>query len=78
MALINNEVGALFVEPKFHGNGIGFALMNKAKQIHGELEVFEENRIGRKFYSRFAFSELSKMIHEPTGNNILRLKFINN
>jgi putative acetyltransferase len=45
--LNGNEVGALFVDPKFHRSGIGQALMNKAREIHENLivEVFEKNTI---------------------------------
>lgn len=77
IALIGNEVGAIFVEPEFHGTGVGLSLMNKAQQIHGDLEVevFEENSIGRKFYSSYGFSLLTKKTHEATGNKVLRLKF---
>ncbi len=80
IALIGNEIGAIFVEPKFHGAGVGLSLMNKAQQIHSnlEVEVFEKNSIGRKFYSKYGFSLLNKKIHTPTGNKILRLKFTQN
>lgn len=77
IALMGNEVGAIFVEPEFHGTGIGLSIMNKAQQIHGDLEVevFEENVIGRKFYSSYGFCLLSEKTHEATGNKILRLRF---
>ena len=77
IALIGNEVGALFVEPEFHGIGIGRALMDKAQELHGELEVevFEANPIGRKFYSSYGFKPLNEKTHEETGNKVLRLKF---
>ena len=39
IALLGNEVGAIFVEPKFQGTGVRTALMNKAQEIHGDLEV---------------------------------------
>ncbi len=80
IALIGNEVGAIFVEPEFHGIGVGRSLMDKARQIHEilEVEVFEDNSIGRKFYSSYGFSFLNKKNHEPTGNKMLRLKFISN
>lgn len=77
IALMGNEVGAIFVEPEFHGTGVGLSLMNKAQQLHGDLEVevFDENSIGRKFYSSYGFSLLTEKIHAPTGNKVLRLKF---
>lgn len=77
IALIANEVGAIFVEPDFHGRGIGRALMDKARQLHGDLEVevFQKNAIGRQFYSSYGFSLLRKLEHEETGNVLMRLKY---
>lgn len=78
IALMGNEVGAIFLDPKFQGLGIGRALMNKAQEIHGtlELEVFKANSIGRKFYDRYGFVLLTESIHEPTNQDLLRLKFV--
>ena len=80
IALIGDEVGAIFVEPEFQGVGIGSALMNQARELHGDLEidVFEANSIGRKFYSSYGFKPLLEKIHEETGNKVLRLKLTTN
>lgn len=77
ISLIGNEVGAIFVQPGFHGTGAGRALMDKAQELCGDLEVevFKANSIGRKFYSIYGFKPLSERIHEQTGNKLLRLKF---
>jgi putative acetyltransferase len=77
IALIGSEVGAIFVEPDFHGTGIGRALMDRAQELRGDLEVevFQSNSIGRNFYSRYGFLPLTEKIHEETGNRILRLKY---
>jgi putative acetyltransferase len=77
IALIGNEVGAIFVQPELHGTGAGRALMDKAQDLHGDLEVevFEANSIGRNFYLRYGFQFISEKIHEQTGNKVLRLKF---
>ena len=77
IALMGNEVGGLFLHPDFHGIGAGKALMDKAKDIHGELEVevFKVNTIGRKFYSRYGFEQLAETHHKPTGQQVLRLKY---
>lgn len=77
IALLGNEVGAIFVQPEFHGTGAGKALMDKAHELRGDLEVevFEANSIGRHFYQRYGFTPLSESIHEPTGNPLLRLQF---
>jgi putative acetyltransferase len=80
IALMGNEVGAIFLQPEYHGRGAGKALMDKAQEIHGDLEVevFKENSIGRGFYSRYGFSQLEEKLHEPTGQQVLRLAFTAN
>jgi putative acetyltransferase len=80
IALIGNEIGGLFVQPKFHGSGAGKILTDKAQELRGDLEVevFKANSIGLKFYSRYGFKLLSEKIHEETGHELLRLKFTAN
>ncbi|MGB3492649.1 MAG: GNAT family N-acetyltransferase [Elainellaceae cyanobacterium] len=80
IALIGNEIGAIFVEPESHGTGIGRALVDKAQELRGDLEVevFELKAIGRKFYSKYGFKLMSESIHEDTGNKVLRLKLTAN
>lgn len=77
IALIGNEIGAIFVDPQFHGTGAGRALMDKARALRGDLEVevFKANAMGRKFYDRYGFELLAESIHEATGNALLRLKY---
>ena len=80
IALIGNEVGAIFLQPEFHGMGAGKALMDKAQELHGDLEVevFKVNSMGRDFYSKYGFEFLEEKLHEPTGQPVLRLKFTAN
>ena len=77
IALIGNEVGAIFLLPNWHGKGVGKALMDQAHALHGDLEVevFKENSIGRAFYLRYGFEFLEQKLHEPTGQQVLRLRF---
>jgi putative acetyltransferase len=77
MALMGNEVGAIFLQPEHHGKGAGKALMDKARELHGELEVevFSANSIGREFYSKYGFEFLEEKPHEPTGQQVLRLRY---
>ena len=51
--------------------------MDKAQALHGnlEVEVFKANSIGRNFYARYGFRHLEEKLHEPTGQQILHLKF---
>ena len=77
IALMGDEVGAIFVKPEYHGRGAGKALMDKAREIQGDLEVevFAENTIGRQFYAQYGFSLMAEKIHEETGRQLLRLKY---
>jgi len=78
IALMGNEVGAIFLQPKYHGQKIGKALMDKAQALHGDLEVevFSTNVIGRQFYTQYGFQFLAEKMHEPTGQKVIRLRFI--
>jgi len=80
IALMGNEVGALFLQPECHGKGAGKALMDKAQKLHGDLEVevFKENSIGGKFYDSYGFVFLEESLHVPTGQRVLRMKFTAN
>ena len=77
IALIGNEVGAIFVDPTHHGMGVGKALMDKARSLHSslELDVFKENSIGRKFYDRYGFIVQNETLDEGSGQQILRLLY---
>ena len=77
ISLIGNEVGGLFVQPKYHRHGLGKMLMDKALETHQklEVEVFKENPIGRAFYEKYGFKFLEEAFHEPTKQKTLRLGF---
>ena len=76
LSLLGSEVGAIFVDPEHHGRGIGRALMDKARELRGELEVevFKENAIGRAFYDKYGFEPVEEKVHEETGFELLRLR----
>lgn len=76
IALLGNEVGGLFVDPRHHRSGIGRALMDRARALRGELEVevFKANALGRSFYARYGFELMYEEIHEQTGLEVLRLR----
>lgn len=77
IALAGNEVGAIFLDPACHGQGIGKALMDQAASLHAtlEVEVFEANWVGRAFYDRYGFEFLERKKHGETGNMLLRLAY---
>ena len=76
IALIGNEVGAIFVQPSHHGEGIGRGLMDKAREVRDELEVevFKANMIGRAFYAKYGFEPVEEKVHDKTGLDVLRLR----
>ena len=76
ISLLGSEVGALFVDPKHQGKGLGRQLMSKALELRGQLglEVFSANSIGRMFYRKFGFVQTGEKIHEETGFDMLRLR----
>jgi len=77
ISLIGNEVGALFVDPEFHGKKIGKALMDFAVAQRGNLflDVFKRNTIGRRFYARYGFAPEYEHVFEQTGDAIIRLVY---
>ena len=77
ISLIGSEVGAIFVDSSFHGAGVGSLLMDKARELHPilEVEVFEANKLGRRFYQRYGFKPLPATTHEESGHKLLRLKY---
>lgn len=80
ISLLGNEVGAIFVEPRFQGSGIGQALMDCARALRGELEVevFKQNVRGRAFYAKYGFKVIHENVHEETGFEIMRLRLAAN
>jgi putative acetyltransferase len=78
IALIGDEVGGIFVHSAFHRQGIGRALMDHARGLRDELEldVFEDNFVGRKFYNKYGFIQVGEYLHEETGLMQLRLKLV--
>jgi putative acetyltransferase len=76
LSLIENEVGAVFVDPDHQGRGIGRALMDRARSSRPllEVDVFEANAHGRRFYDAYGFEHVSEHGHEPTGETVLRLR----
>ncbi|WP_234952165.1 GNAT family N-acetyltransferase [Rhodopirellula baltica] len=77
IALLGNEVGAIFVNPTHQKRGIGRQLMDHAVSVRGdlELEVFVDNPTGRGFYQNYRFVSLEQKLHEPSGHPVLRLRF---
>lgn len=77
IAMLDNEVGAIFVSPKSQGRGIGRALMDHARAGRDDLlvDVFKANEIGRAFYDAYGFEIIGELVHEETGQPLLRMRW---
>lgn len=77
ISIIENEVGGLFVHPRWQQQGVGKALMDKASSLHEtlELDVFEANKQGRAFYANYGFSPVKQFRDETTGEITIRLRY---
>ena len=75
VSLLGNEIGGLFVDPKFQRQGIGKALVDHAgmERTQLDVEVFKDNAIGCVFYARHSFVVTEEKVHEETGFQLLRL-----
>ena len=75
VALIGEEIGGLFLEPVCHGRGLGRAMVDFTLALRGRLdvEVFERNAIGRRFYRRCGFVEMARSVHQDTGETVIRM-----
>ncbi len=77
ICVFDNEVGGLFVHPRAQGLGIGRALMDWVRRDHPvlEVEVYEENAIGRRFYAAYGFKPMHAHLYDETGHPLLRLRY---
>lgn len=78
IARVGREVGALFVHPDHHRQGIGRSLMDHLRAEHDELkvEVFEANHLGRAFYDAYGFRLAGRRKHGATGQTMLLMRLV--
>jgi putative acetyltransferase len=69
IALLENEIGGLFLTPSLIGKGYGKTMLDHALALKGPLrvEVFKDNAVGRPFYERNGFVYEEEYLHEPSG-----------
>ncbi len=69
IAMLDNEIGGLFLDPSHHGQGYGRAMVDHVTGLKGPLrvEVFKENKVGKPFYERYGFKFVGEYLHEASG-----------
>ena len=69
MGLNNNKVEMLFVDPAFHGRGVGSALLEFARRLYGPLsvDVNQQNQGAHAFYLKMGFQELGRSDLDGSG-----------
>ncbi len=79
IAMIDNEIGGLFLAPSCHGRGLGRAMVDhvRAERQLLTVEVFEKNAMGRRFYESYGFRRVETVLHPPTGEQVLKLALTN-
>ena len=78
IALVDDEIGGLFLDPRYHGQGLGKAMVDKAvaeKDHLLKVEVFKENIIGRRFYETYGFRYAGEFLHEGSSQPTLRMTY---
>lgn len=65
----NSFIGALFVEKKHQGQGIGLKLINHCKALYPKLELFVyvENVQAVNFYKKCGFKIIAEKTDEDSG-----------
>ncbi|WP_025161530.1 N-acetyltransferase [Paraclostridium bifermentans] len=70
ISIINNEfIGALFVDIRFQGMGIGTKLINYSVEKYEKLTlaVYKENKNSVEFYTRKGFKIIEEGLNEDSG-----------
>lgn len=63
------DIEMLFVEPRFHGKGVGSRLLDSVAADHDELrvDVNEQNPSGRTFYAAKGFTQIGRSESDSSG-----------
>ena len=77
VSLSGDTLAALFVSPRWQGEGIGKQLILKSKAIRDRLTltVYRENRRSIEFYRKCGFKIIREQIDDHTGHSELLMEF---
>jgi len=79
ISIIEGEyLGALFIDTKYQGQGIGKKLMEDAKKTYGSLNlaVYKKNNKAVEFYKKAGFIIKKECINEETNEQEYIMSFI--
>ncbi|OPH47149.1 GNAT family acetyltransferase [Paenibacillus ferrarius] len=65
------KIEMLFVDPEFHGQGVGSRLINHAEKLKGstlQVDVNEQNEGAVAFYKKFGFVQIGRSELDGSGN----------
>ena len=76
ISMMKNEIGGLFVDPNQQAKGVGTSLVNHMNQFHEilEVEVFENNKIGKPFYEKYGFKMIKEYMMKETNQKVIRMQ----
>ncbi|WP_028550268.1 acetyltransferase [Paenibacillus sp. UNC451MF] len=70
IGLDGTKIEMLFVDPNYHGQGVGTRLIKHAEQIKGScllVDVNEQNKGATAFYKRYGFVQTGRSELDGTG-----------
>lgn len=75
IAMIDTEIGGLFLDPSHQGKGLGRRMVDHVVAIKGPLtvEVFKHNKIGLPFYERYGFVVIGEGVFDASGDATFRM-----
>ena len=75
IAMIDKEIGGLFLDPSQQGKGMGRQMVDHVVSLKGPLtvEVFKDNKIGLPFYKRYGFEVTGEGVFDVTGDETFKM-----
>lgn len=75
IAMIDTEIGGLFLDTSQHGKGLGRKMVDYVVAAKGPLtvEVFKDNKIGLPFYERYGFAVTGEGKFEASGHETFKM-----
>jgi putative acetyltransferase len=75
IAMIDTEIGGLFIDPPHQGKGMGRQMVDHVVALKGPLtvEVFKENKIALPFYERYGFVVTGEGAFDASGDETFKM-----